>query len=57
MLAGSPTASGAGGGRHVAVGKPVQNAFVGSLNGRFDGECFNEHSVRGSHMARRIIEA
>jgi putative transposase len=38
-------------------GKPVQNAFVESLNGRFRDECLNEHSFRGLHMARRIIEA
>jgi putative transposase len=29
---------------------------VESLNGRFRDECLNEHSFRGLHMARRIIE-
>jgi putative transposase len=42
---------------YIAPGKPVQNAFVESLNGRFRDECLNEHSFRGLHMARRIIEA
>ena len=42
---------------YIAPGKLVQNAFVESLNGRFRDECLNEHSFRGLHMARRIIEA
>ena len=42
---------------HIAPGKPVQNAFVESLNGRFRGECLNEHVFHGLPMARRIIEA
>ncbi len=37
-------------------GKPIQNAFVESLNGRFRDECLNEHLFRGLPMARRIIE-
>ena len=41
----------------IAPGKPVQNAFVESLNGRFRDECLNEHLFRGLPMARRIIEA
>jgi putative transposase len=41
---------------YIAPGKPVQNAFVESLNGRFRDECLNEHSFRGLHMAQRIIE-
>jgi putative transposase len=40
----------------IAPGKPVQNVSVESLNGRFRDECLNEHSFRGLHMARRIIE-
>ncbi len=31
---------------YIAPGKPVQNAFVESLNGRFRDECLNEHSFR-----------
>jgi putative transposase len=42
---------------YIAPGKPVQNAFVESLNGRFRDECLNEHVFRGLPMARRIIEA
>jgi transposase InsO family protein len=42
---------------YIAPGKPVQSAFIESLNGRFRDECFNEHSFRGLQMARRIIEA
>lgn len=42
---------------YIAPGKPVQNAFVESLNGRFRDECLNEHSFRGLHMARLLISA
>lgn len=42
---------------YIAPGKPIQNAFVESLNGRFRDECLNEHTFRGLHTARRIIEA
>ena len=42
---------------YIAPGKPVQNAFVESLNGRFRDECLNEHVFRGLPMARRIVEA
>jgi putative transposase len=42
---------------YIAPGKPIQNAFVESLNGRFRDECLNEHVFRGLLMARRIIDA
>ena len=42
---------------YIAPGKPVQNAFVESLNGRFRDECLNEHCFRGLPIACRIIEA
>ena len=42
---------------YIAPRKPVQNAFVESLNGRFRDECFNEQVFRGLSMARRIIKA
>jgi putative transposase len=42
---------------YIAPGKPVQNAFVESFNGRFRDECLNEHVFRGLPMANRIIEA
>ncbi len=41
---------------YIAPGKPVQNAFVESLNGRFRDECLNEHSFRGLHMAGRSLK-
>ena len=42
---------------YIAPGKPVQNAFVESLNGRFRDECLNEHVFGGLPMSRRIVEA
>jgi putative transposase len=42
---------------YIAPGKPIQNAFVESLNGRFRDECLNEHVFHGLPIARRIIEA
>jgi len=42
---------------YITPGKPVQNAFVESFNGRFRDECLNEYVFRGLPMARRIIEA
>jgi len=41
---------------YIAPGKPMQNGFVESLNGRFRDECLNEHLFRGLHAARQIIE-
>lgn len=43
--------------RYIAPGKPVQNAFVERLNGRFRNERLNERTFCGLHMAPRIIEA
>ena len=31
---------------YIAPGKPMQNGFVESLNGRFRDECLNEHLFR-----------
>ena len=42
---------------YIAPGKPIENAFVESFNGRFRDECLNEQVFRGLPMARRIIEA
>ena len=42
---------------YIAPGKPVQNAFVESLNGHFRDECLNEHVFHGLPMARQVIEA
>ena len=41
----------------IAPGKPQQNGFVESFNGRFRDECLNEHLFRSLTAARRIIEA
>lgn len=42
---------------YIAPGKPMQNGFVESLNGRFRDECLNEHLFRNLPSARRPIEA
>ncbi len=42
---------------YIAPGKPIQNAYVESLNGRFRDECLNENLFQGLSAARRIIEA
>ena len=42
---------------YIAPGKPQQNGFVESFNGRFRDECLNEHLFSSLASARRIIEA
>jgi putative transposase len=41
---------------YIVPGKPMQNGFVESLNGRFRDECLNEHLFRSLSAARRLIE-
>jgi putative transposase len=41
---------------HIAPGKPTQNAFIESFNGKFRDECLNEHSFESLAEAREIIE-
>ena len=41
---------------YIAPGKPVQNAFVESFNGRFRDECLNEVVFAGLAEARAVIE-
>ena len=41
---------------YIAPGKPQQNGFVESFNGRFRDECLNEHLFSSLVAARRIIE-
>lgn len=40
----------------IQPGKPTQNAFVESLNGKFRNECLNQHWFRTLHEARYEIE-
>ncbi len=42
---------------YIAPGKPTQNAFVESFNGRFRDECLNEHLFDSLSHARSLIEA
>jgi putative transposase len=42
---------------YIAPGKPVQNAFVESFNGKLRDECLDEHVFGLLAQARRIIEA
>ena len=42
---------------YIAPGKPQQNGFVESFNGRLRDECLNEHLFPSLVAARRIIEA
>jgi putative transposase len=41
---------------YIAPGKPQQNWFVESFNGRFRDEYLNEHLFSSLTAARRIIE-
>ena len=41
----------------IRPGKPVENAFVESFNGRFRDECLNMHLFRTVRHARNLIEA
>lgn len=38
-------------------GKPNQNAYIESFNGRFRDECLNEHWFTSMAHARVIVEA
>ena len=42
--------------RFIEPGKPVQNAFVESFNGRCRDECLNQHWFRSIRHAREAIE-
>jgi putative transposase len=41
----------------IRPGKPVENAFIESFNGKFRDECLNQHWFLSLAEARRIIEA
>ncbi len=42
---------------YIAPGKPTQNGFIESFNGRLRDECLNEHLFRNLKEAIDIIEA
>lgn len=41
--------------RLIQTGKPIQNGFIESFNGRFRDECLNEHWFRDVVHARKTI--
>ena len=43
--------------RFIRPGKPIENAFVESFNGKFRDECLNEHWFASVVEARTLIEA
>lgn len=40
---------------HIAPGKPIQNAFIESFNGRLRDECLNEHDFATLADVRQIL--
>ncbi|PQV57234.1 putative transposase, partial [Defluviimonas denitrificans] len=42
---------------YIAPGKPMQNGFVESFNGRLRDECLNEHLFPNLRHARHLIAA
>jgi putative transposase len=42
--------------RFIAPGKPVQNAFIESFNGKFRDECLNQHWFRSLEEAKQVVE-
>jgi putative transposase len=40
----------------IRPGKPVENAYIESFNGKFRDECLNEHGFVTMAHARRVIE-
>jgi putative transposase len=43
--------------RLIQAGKPTQNAYIESFNGKFRDECLNEHWFRSLAEARAIVAA
>jgi putative transposase len=43
--------------RFIRPGKPIENAFAESFNGKFRDECLNEHWFASVAEARALIEA
>jgi putative transposase len=42
--------------RFIQPGKPVQNAYIESFNGKFRDECLNDNVFISLHSAQKIIE-
>jgi len=40
----------------IEPGKPNQNAYIESFNGRFRDECFNDHWLTSLQHARVVVE-
>jgi putative transposase len=40
---------------HIAPGKPQQNGFIGSFNGRLRDECLNEEAFESLAHAKRVL--
>ena len=40
---------------YIALGKPMQNGFIDSFNGRMRDECLNEHLFDNLRHARQLI--
>lgn len=40
---------------HIAPGKPIQNAFIESFNGRLRDECLNEYDFTSIFEVRRVL--
>jgi transposase InsO family protein len=43
--------------RFIRPGKPVENAYIESFNGKLRDECLNEHWFKSLAEARVLIEA
>lgn len=43
--------------KFIQPGKPTQNAFIESFNGKFRSECLNQHWFENLEHARELIEA
>lgn len=43
--------------RLIEPGKPTQNAYIESFNGRVRDECLNEHWFVSLHHAKAVIQA
>jgi putative transposase len=43
--------------RFIDPGKPIQNAFIESFNGRFRDECLNQHWFVNLAQARHLVDA